>query len=171
MIELTNKKLHDHIVAKDELVNEGRKISRDIEALEIRIKRFEEKEKKITSKVVPPKELTDEGDVTARELERLGNHLNELAAKINKFKLDAIPEDLKFDHMKLLKQKEELERERNKIALKVQKIKDKVIPIIQKELKPLLKEFEDIEAAKTKDGKVIVTTFNRVEDFKKRLAR
>jgi hypothetical protein len=74
---------------------------------------------------------------------------------------------MKDEHMQLFKDKEKLERDRNKIALKVQKIKDKVIPIIQKEVKPLLlQEYDDIETAKVKDGVVVINTFNHLEDWK-----
>jgi hypothetical protein len=66
-------------------------------------------------------------------------------------------------------EREKLERERNKIALKVQKIKDKIIPLIRKEVKPLLKDpFDDIETAQIKEDKVVVDTFNHIEEFKKK---
>ncbi len=79
---------------------------------------------------------------------------------------------MKNDHLEVLKQKEKLERERNKVALKVQKIKDKVVPIIQKEVRPLLKdEYDDIETAKLKDGKIVIETFNHIEDFKKKFRK
>lgn len=171
MIIIDNKRLHDYIVQKDKLVDDGRAISRQIETLEVKIKRFEDKEKKITAKIVPPVELTDKGDAMAKELERLSAELGKIADQINQSKLDAIPEEMKNEHMQLLKDKEALERDRNKIALKVQKIKDKVIPIVQKEVKPLLKEYDDIETAKVKDGKVVINTFNYLEDFKAKFKR
>jgi predicted nucleic acid-binding Zn-ribbon protein len=171
MIEIENKKLHDLIVDKDALVNSGRKISRDIEDIEIKVKRFEEKEKKITAKIVPPKELTDKGDALVKQITNLNTELTKIADKINQSKLDAIPQEMKDEHLALLKQKEKLERDRNKIALKVQKIKDKVIPIVQKEVKPLLQEYDDIETAKVKDGKVLIATFNYMEDFKRKFKR
>ena len=91
--------------------------------------------------------------------------LEELGNLIEQQKLDAIPKDIKTAHQALMKEREELERERNKIALKVQKIKDRVVPLIQKEVKPLLKEYEDIDTAKTKDGKVTINTFNHLNDW------
>ncbi len=166
-----NKRIHDLIVDKDVLVQEGRKISQDIEDVEKQVKVFENKEKKITAKVVPPKELTDRGDEVAKQMEKLGDELNEIATKINNSKLDSIPKEMKEEHMALLKAKEKMERERNKVALKVQKIKDKVVPIIQKVVKPLLEEYDDIETAKIKDGKVIITTFNYLEDWKRKFRR
>lgn len=171
MITIENKRLHDYILQKDKLVDEGRAISREIETIEVKVKNFENKEKRITAKVIPPVELTEKGDVMAKELERLSAELGKIADQINQSKLDAIPQEMKEEHMALLKEKEKLERERNKIALKVQKIKDKVIPIVQKEVKPLLKEYDDIETAKVKDGKVVINTFNYLEDFKAKFKR
>lgn len=169
MISLEHPKLYKLLVDKDALVIEGRRISGTIENIEGKIKRFEDKEKAITIKVIPPKELTDKGDALAKEMERIGNELNKIAHEINQSKLDAIPKDVKDAHMKLLKEKEVLERDRNKIALKVQKIKDKAVPIIRKEVTPLLKdEFDDIETAKTKDGKIVIETFNHLADWKKK---
>jgi predicted nucleic acid-binding Zn-ribbon protein len=171
-IILDNKKLHDLIFSKDLLVTEGRKISKEIEAVEIKIRRFEEKEKQITGKVVPPIELTTKGDELIKQLQKLDKELTDIANKINDFKLSSVPKEMKENHLKLMKDKEGLERERNKIALKVQKIKDKCIPIIQKEVKPmLLDKYDDIETAKTKDGKVVIATFNHLEDFKKKFGK
>jgi len=168
MITIENKRVHDYIVQKDELVTIGRGISKDIDAIDVRIKRLEEKEKRITGKVKPPQELVDKGEALVKEVTKLNTELTKIADEINNSKLAAIPEDMKQEHLQLFKDKEKLERERNKIALKVQKIKDKLIPIIQKEVKPLLEKYDDIETAKTKDGKVVIETFNHLEDFKKK---
>lgn len=173
MITIENKKLYDLIRTKDTLVNGGRKISRDIEANEIKIKRFEEKEKRITGKVTVAKELTDRGDEISRELQRLSKELEGIANKITQEKLAAIPQEMKDDHNKLLQENEKMERERNKIALKVQKVKDKIIPIVQQHVKPLIGEYEDIETAKAsdKDGVVHISTFSYLEDFKAKFRR
>lgn len=171
MITIENKRVHDLIQDKDVLVKQGRKVSQEIENIDTKVRQFIDKEKKITSKVIPPKELTDRGDEIAKQMEKLEDELNELATKINNSKLAAVPKEIKDSHLSLLKEKEKLERELNKIALKVQKIKDKVVPIIKKEVQPLLKDkFDDIETAKIKDGKVIIETFNYVDDYKKKLA-
>ena len=171
MLNIENKRLHDLIVQKDELVNVGRGISREIDLIDVKIKRFETKEKAITGKVTPPKELTDRGDDLVKQMMNLEKELGNIAEQINQSKLDAIPKDMLEEHKALLKEKEGKERERNKVALKVQKIKDKCIPIIQKEVKPLLGEYDDIETAKTKDGKVVINTFNHLEDFKSKFRR
>lgn len=178
MITLENKKVHDWIVAKDELVFEGRRISGTLENIEGKIKRLEEKEKKITSRVVPPKELTDKGDVITKQIAGLSDELDGILRKISDAKLEAIPKIIKDDHYTLMKEREKLERDRNKIALKVQKIKDKIVPLVQKEVSPLVRKerivtinigkYDDIETAKAKDGKVVISTFNHLEDWQKK---
>jgi len=171
MITIENKKLHDLIVDKDALVNTGRGISRKIDEVEVKIKRLENKEKAITGKIVPSKELTDKGDALVKEMMKKEEELNKLAGEISKMKMAAVPQAMLDDHKQLLKDKEALERERNKVALKVQKIKDKCVPIIQKEVKPLLGEYDDIETAQAKDGKVVIKTFNHLADFKSKFNR
>lgn len=171
MIELQNKRLYDYIVEKDRLVDIGRGFSRDIETIDVKIKKLENKEKAITGKVVPPQDLVDKGEALAKQITDLHVELTKIAEAINKTKMDAIPTEMIGEHRGLLKEKEQKERDRNKIALKVQKIKDKLIPIVQKEVKPLLGEYDDIETARAKNGKVVIETFNHMTEFKKRFRR
>jgi hypothetical protein len=166
MITLDSKKIHDLLVMKDEIVDEGRIVSKKIEAIEKKAKVFEDKEKELTAKIIPPKDITDRGDVIVKQIQKLDKELADIIKEINESKLNAVPTKMKEEHLQLLKDKEVLERDRNKLALKVQKVKDKVIPLVQKEVKPLLGEYDDIETAKVKDGKVVITTFNRLEEWK-----
>lgn len=164
---IDNRKIHDYIVEKDRLVGEGRKNEDEIQTLEKKIKVYEDKEKAITGKIKPDEQLKKEGDGLVLQLEKIMKRLEELGKMIEDKKLEAIPKQMKEEHQALMKEREEKERKRNKIALKVQKIKDMVVPLIQKHVKPLLKEYDDIETAKTKDGKVVIDTFNHLEDFKR----
>lgn len=168
MLEIKNKKLHDWIVDKDRLVDEGRKIQGEIEKIQTKIEGYEKQEKEITGKIIPKKELTDEGDKLAKEIEATMKRLEVIGQQIEQEKLDAIPKEIKDSHQTLLKERQEKEREQAKIALKIQKIKDRVVPLIQKEVKPLLKEYEDIETAKTKNGKVFINTFNHLDEWKRK---
>ena len=94
--------------------------------------------------------------------------LGKLGDQIQKAKIDAIPEHMKIEHYALRGRKEELELQRNKIGLKVQKVKDKVRPMIQKACKPHLEDdFEDLETAKLAGNTVIVKKFSHLESFKK----
>ena len=170
MITLENRKLHDWIVQKDLLVNEGRKISQEMEEIEKKIVAFEKKERVITAKI-EVKELQAKGDALNDECRNKFEELQKIIKEIEDIRLSGIPKDIKDEHLALMDKREKLERERNKVALKVQKIKDRVIPLIKKEVKPLLAEYDDIETAKTKDGKVVIATFNHLEDFKKKFRR
>ncbi len=175
-IVLENKKLHDWIVEKDKIVDEGRKNENVIQKIEKEIKVFEEKEKEITGKIQPKQELIEEGDRLAKSIEGTMKSLEKIGQKIEQDKLDAIPKDMKEKHQALLKEREEKERIRNKLALKVQKIKDRIVPLVQKEVKPILRiekivqidigAYQDIETARAKDGKVIINTFNHLEDWR-----
>lgn len=168
MLKIQNKKIHDFIVMKDELVTKGRAITADIEAVEKKIKACENKEKEITGKIEPDPELKAEGDRLVGIFNETMKKIEEIGNKIEAKKMEAIPKELIDEHKEFLKEKEQLERERNKIALKVQKTKDRVIPIIQKEVKPHLKEYDDIETATVKDGEVLITTFNHLDDWKRK---
>lgn len=172
MITLENPRLAKLISEKDALVTEGRNITKTIEAIEAKIKNFELKEKAITGKVRPDPVLLEKGNKLTEEINAKIEELNKIGKAIEDEKLAAIPKQMEKDHKDLMKVREGLERDRNKIALKIQKIKDKVVPIIQKEVKPfLLNEFDDIETAKAKGGKVEISTFNHVEDFKSKFRK
>lgn len=170
MIKFENKKIHDYIVKKDALVTEGRKISQAIDDVEKKIGEFEVKEREITSKI-EVKELQDKGDAINNEMRGRFEELQKLIEEIEEIRLAGIPKEMKDEHLALMKQREVLERDRNKIFLKVQKVKDLVVPLIQKEVKPLLSEYDDIETAKTKDGQVVIATFNHLDEFKKKFKR
>ncbi len=165
---IENKKIVELLTEKEALVLEIRKVAGEIESFSNRIKRCEEKEKRITGKVPVPKDLQEKGDKLEKDIHALMDELEKVGKEVENLKLAAVPPELKTEHLDLMKQREDKDREMNKIALKVQKIKDKVIPLIKKEVKPLLKtEYDDIETAKIKDGKLVITTFNHVEDFKR----
>lgn len=165
MIELQHKKLRDLILLKDEIVTGGRKLTSEIERLERQVRVFEDKEKKITGKVEPDAALKAEGDALVEVFNKTLNRLEVIGKAIEKKKLEAIPDDVREGHKAVLKEIEKLDRDRNKAALKVQKIKDRIIPIIQGEVKPMLKEYDDIETAQVRGDKVIITTFNHLNDW------
>ena len=167
MITLDHPRLVKLLEEKDLLVSEGRKITRDIENVEMKVKKYENEEKSITAKIKPDPTIEERGNRLVNEINERTRELEKLGKEIEQKKLEAVPEEIKKSHLSLLDQKEKLERDRNKIALKIQKIKDKVIPIIQKECKDkLINEFDDIETAKVKGGKIVITTFNHLEDWK-----
>lgn len=170
MIKIQNKKILDYLKQKELLVLQGRGVSEQIEKIEAEIAELDTKEKEFTT-ACEPKELLDEGKALQDEINKLIERLQTVSEKIKDEKINSIPKEMADRHYKLRDTKEKLERERNKIALKVQKIKDKVVPMIQKSVMPHLKEFDDIEKAEIVDDEVVVTLFNRLEEFKKQFKK
>lgn len=164
-MEIINKKLHELLQEKDELVKKGRKLSAKVDIANLKIQKNEEKQRKFTNDC-EPKELIDKGNELAVAIEKGLTELETLQKQIHQKKLEAIPDSVAREFEELKKELDMYENDRNKIALKVQKIKDRAVPIIQKEVKPFLTEFDDIETAELKGEKIIVKVFNHVEQFK-----
>ena len=165
MIKIEDKKLAKYLTDKDKLVSEGIAVSVELEKIEKKIEKCEAQEKKLTAKV-QPKELGEKAEKLKKEINDKLREFEKVAGEITKEKLAGIPKKLEKEHKDLLKLKEQKEKERNKIALKVQKIKDRAIPIIQKVVAPQLKEFEDIQTATVKNGVVKVKVYSRLEEWK-----
>lgn len=84
--------------------------------------------------------------------------LSSLLAKKNEFVTEG---------RELSKKIEALESERNKCGLQIQKMKDKIIPLVKKLTDGKLGEFEDITTVETFGSDVVINTYDVVEDFKK----
>lgn len=165
IIQIKDKRVLKHLQDKDELVKTGRRISDELERIETKILSCETKEKKITAER-QDKELGDKAEALKAQINELVKEFEKVASDITLDKLSAIPKDLEKTHRDLMALKEEKERERNKIALKVQKIKDRVIPLIHKEVKPQLEQYEDIQTAEIVKGEVVVKLYSKLEEWK-----
>jgi predicted nucleic acid-binding Zn-ribbon protein len=164
-LELDHAKLKELLEAKYPLVTEARKISSAIDVLELKIEKNKDKQRKYTSECEPT-ELIEKGNALAKEIEAKLTKLEETQKEIHKLKIANVPQAIGDEYESLKKQKEEKELERNKIAIKVQKIKDRATPIIQKLVKPALKEYDDIDTAElNKSGKIVVRIFNYQEQW------
>jgi len=166
MIKLKNKKIVGYLNDKEKLVMEGRQLSMQIDEVTKEIEKLNLEEQKITDKV-NPEELISRGDALKDVINKQIEELREIGAKIEQAKIDAIPKDMVKKHYALRDEREKLELDRSKIGAKIQKIKDRVIPLIKKEVIPLIGEYEDIESSKVKGDEVIIEIFDRVEEFKK----
>ena len=164
-MEIINKKLHALLQEKDELVKQGRKLSAKVDITNLKIQKNEEKQRKYTNEC-EPKELIEKGNALAVVIEQNLTELENLQKEIHKLKIEAIPPAIAKEFEDLKVELDGYENARNKIALKVQKIKDRAVPIIQKEVKPYLEEFDDIDTAELKGEKIIVKTFNHLEKYK-----
>lgn len=71
---------------------------------------------------------------------------------------------------KINTEKEKLETELNKCGLQINKINDKLIPMV-KDLKIDLGEFEEIESVTIEKGELVMTIFDKVEEFTNQLRK
>ncbi len=168
MITLENPKVVALLRDKEVIVNEARGCSKELEKLEKQIAKHDDKERAITASVNPTA-LIEQGNAIQQELEAKLKELEQIGNQIMETKLAAIPKAMLAKHKKLRDTKKTLEEQRSKLAIKAQKIKDKVVPILKKELAGKLAEFEDIEGAKVVGDKVQIETFNMLTEFEAKL--
>jgi len=168
---IEDKTLIKWLAQKDELVKDGRKISKEIADIEKRIEELSKQEMELTGKV-EPKELIKEGNELREKINKDVKKLEKISKAIYAEKMKAIPDDMRKEHLALSDKKEKAEKERNKMALKVQKIKDRAIPKIQKYVtkENFLDEYEDLLTADLKGGKVVVEKFSHLDDWKRQWA-
>ncbi len=166
IITLENEKLSKLLAEKSELVTTGRAMSEEIEKLEAEMHQIDDEMKKIEKTVdissfkAREQEITSKVEVAIKEMEQIQSEIKELMVA-------AIPAELGSKYATLKEEKDKKENERNKIALKVQKYNDKIIPQGRKLMKPYLEDnYDDYDTISLKDGKIVASIFNHVEDFK-----
>lgn len=159
-VVLEDSKLKKLIEQKQELVLSGRKIAEEIDLIKEAQKATENK-MRIEEDKVDVKDLVEQAEEHVKQLEELKRLLFK---KIR----ENTPQELRDQYDQLEKQKDEKHLELNKLGHKVQKIKDKIIPIVQKLGKPHLEdEWEDFDTTKIDDdGKVVLSIFSRLEEWK-----
>lgn len=145
-MKLNDKKLFGYLKDKLELTRAGSEIVKQMEKIDKELNVLIKKEEEIT-KDVNPVELLKEDKELREQCDALVKKINDIGAKVFEAKLAAIPKDMSDKHRALLKERETLQKELNKKALKIQKIKDRVKPIVQKAVAGKLKEFEEVEQA------------------------
>ena len=67
----------------------------------------------------------------------------------------------------ITKEIEKLETDRRKVGLQIQKLKDKIIPLVTKLTKDSMAEYEEISTVDVKDDEIIVEIVDVVENFKR----
>lgn len=166
-IVVTDEKLVKMVKEKDDLITEGRKIYEEVAVL------IEEMDA-IDKEIQAVEATVDMSDITAKaeELTAQVNALREQMNQVNKEGWDRlkskVPAELGDKYETKKKQKEELENQVKKIALKVEQKKDKIIPRTRKFMSQFIEdEFEDYDSIRQENGQVVATLFNHLEDFKK----
>jgi hypothetical protein len=167
-IVLDDPKLKKLLLEKEDLILEGREASARIEELEeqmaIKDTEIQALEKKI-----------DLGDLRERA-EDITKRFNAVAAEMAAMKKEIyermnaeMPKEVLKEYDDMKKEKERLEKHRNKLALKVQARSDRVIPMARKLLEPYLRnEYEDYDSLRIENGEVVGTIFSHLEEFKTR---
>ncbi len=165
-ITIENDKLRTLLEKKGELINIGRAKSEEIENTE---KEMEE----INLQLIEEEKKVNIDDLLEKEKEQT-LIVEECIAKMKDVKkeivdrmMTQVPQELHSKYDELKKKKEELETERNKIALKAQKYNDKIIPIGKEMMKPFLEDqYEDYDSLALIDGEIVATIFSHLNDFK-----
>lgn len=165
-VTITNPKLKELMLKKAELVNTGRAKSEEIEKLELEMaevdKQVQEEEAKVDIS-----DLNEKQKVIGAKVDEAILEMNEVKKEIYARMMQQVPGELHTKYDELRKKKEELEEERNKIALKAHKYNDKIIPIGREMMKPFLKDqYEDYDTLYLEDEEIVATIFSHLNDFK-----
>ncbi len=165
---IDDPKLKELLQKKNVLILEGREVSMDIEEIEqgqlVIDKQIQELESKVDLS-----EFEEESEQCTKDLKQIMKRADDIQAKIYAKLNKEVDPALKAKYEANNTLKEELENQRNKIALKVQKTKDRIIPMTQKAAKSLLKdEFEDFSEVRYENGEVVIDIFSHLETWKEK---
>jgi len=165
-IKIENEKLKKLLIEKSNLITIGRGKSKEIEKIEEEMDNID-KDIQEVEKTVDISVIQAEAEEVTKAFNEVSARMEEVNQKIYTLMKEHTPEDLSIKYTKLKKDKEVLEEERNKIALKAQKYTDKIIPITRKVMAEHIEgDFEDYETIQIIDGEVVGTIFNHLEDWK-----
>lgn len=165
-VTLESSKLKELLTKKSELVNLGRGVSARIEQVE---KEMEEVDKKVQEEEakVDISDLNEKAKVIGAKVDEAIKEMQEVKQEIFDRMTAQTPPELRAKYDELKKTKEELETERNKVALKAQKYNDKIIPIGRELMKPFLTDqYEDYDTLYLDGEEVMATIFSHLADFK-----
>lgn len=166
-VVLEDVKLEKLLKEKSDMILEGRKVSEDIDEKEREMDEID-KEVQVVEKGVDIIDLRAEADTLTAEFNILTSKMNDVNNKIRDRLHQIVPQELKDKYENKKKEKEELESKRNKIALRVQKWNDKIIPLARKVMAAFIQnEYEDYDTLRIENDKVVGTIFNHFEDWKK----
>lgn len=166
-VQLEDKKLKDLLTKKGEIITIGREKSAQIDILEKEMGdldlKVQEEEKKVNIDDLLEREKTE-----TKIVEECITRMKVIKQEIfDRMTAQTSPE-LRAKYEQLKKAKEDLEEERNKLALKAQKYNDKIIPIGRELMKSHLKDqFDDYDSLFLDNGEVFATIFNHLVDFKR----
>lgn len=167
-ITLDSPKLTELLTTVNDLVLAGREVSQEIVEQEEIMAATNQEMVEIEAKV-------DISDIDARAKD-IVERVNQITADQRAVEQEIhdrckaqMPQELKDKYDNAKKLKDEKEIERNKIGLRIQKIKDKTIPLARKLMKPYLEdEFDDYDGVVLENGELSGTIFNHLRDWKEK---
>jgi phenylalanyl-tRNA synthetase alpha subunit len=165
-VQLEDNKLKDLLTKKGALIEQGRGKSTQIELLE---KEMEETDIKVQEeeKKVNIDDLLEEEKEQTKIVDECIEKMKLIKQKIYDRMIAEVPKELHEKYDKIKNKKEELETERNKLALKAQKYNDKIIPLAREQMKQHLKDqYDDYDTLYLENGEIYATIFNHLIDWK-----
>lgn len=178
-IILTHPKLLNLENEFGEQIRLGREISKQIEETELLMGKIDIR-LQVEEAKVDVKDLRDKGNEIIKSMDGVAKEFADKIKGIEKEIFERMKANtdplLRTKHEELDKQKKELETERNKKALKAQKIKDRIVPLSQRLIKPYLEnKYEDLGGLDVINGQVIAKVISYLDEwdkaFEKRLAK
>lgn len=165
-VQIESNKLKELLAKKSELVMAGRAKSEELELVEKQMEEIDTKLKEEEAKV-DISDLFDKEKVIVTKVEEAIAEMNVIKQEIYDRMKAQVPSELGVQYDELKKKKEDLEIERNKVAIKAQKYNDKIIPLAQEYMKPFLEDmYEDYDSLYLADGQIYATIFSHMNDFK-----
>lgn len=166
-VTLEDAKLEKLLREKADMVLDGRKLSEDIDEKEREMGEIDKEVQEVEA-TVQVDDLRTEAEVLTKEFNSVMSRMEENQKKVRERMHQIVPQELKDKYENKKKEKEELESQRNKVALKIQKWNDKIIPLARKVMATFIQnEYEDYDTLRIENGKVVGTIFNHFEDWRK----
>ncbi len=168
---LEDKRLASFLKEKGELIKKGIAKSEEIETIEKDMTEID-KQVRVIEKTVDITDIDERAKLITESFNAVVQQMEDIKKEISARLSAAIPPEMIKEYDDKKKKKESLENERNKIALKVQKFNDKIIPLGQRLMKPMLQdEFEDYGSLQLEEDKVVATIFSHMADFTDRFLK
>lgn len=170
-ITIESPRLKTLLEKKGELIKIGRAKSEEIEATEAEMATTEqaliEEEKKVDIK-----DLDEKSKAIGTKVDEAIAEMQEVKKEIFDRMMKQTNPELRTKYDELKKKKEELETERNKVALKAQKFNDKIIPLGKELMKPFLEDqYEDYDTLQLDGDEIVASIFSHLADFKNNYKR
>ena len=165
-INIESNKLKELLQKKGELITIGRSKSEEIEKLE---KEMEEADKMVqeAEAKVDIADINEKQKLVGAKVDEAIKEMEVLKKEIFDRMMIQTPPELRTNYDELRKKKEDLEEERNKIALKAQKFNDKIIPLAKEMMKPFLEDqYDDYDTLALDGDEIVATIFNHLVDWK-----